>query len=291
MPAYIIYSLIFALGRAVVFIVQKIVSKEIEKDWRVYSFLYYLSAIVISGLIYLFFPWPVSLFKDVFLSAFFLFLGGVTLNYCVYNLDLSVIGNLQSLKLIFVALLAVFLLNETYSFWVYFLMVILILGSCLVVVDDKLQLSDFFNRKVLIAIVSLLFFALSDTLAGLVIKDNNAFTFFGATLSVDSVLSLILIPFVYQKLRNLKAKNVGIVTVNAWLIFGVIIFLLMAFQDNVTISNSISNLTGPFVLIFSIVLSQFSLISLEHHSKKVYSVRILGAIIAYLSAFGIVMLS
>lgn len=291
MPSYIILALAFAIGRALVTIYQKYISEYLEHDWKVFTFLFYFSGLLMSFVFYLVSPWEISLrtLSATWPAGVTFFLGGVTMYYALFKTDVSVFGGLQPLKLIFVVILAGLMLGENFSVITYVLIALLILSSFLVVVDEKVELSDFLNKQMFVNFISLGLFALCDVFTKKAIGVIPPISAMSANLLFSGLLSLLMIPFIVKDLRKISIKQVQTATMNSIMTFLVVVLLIIAFKDNVTISNVISNLTGPFVLIFMIFLGRFHPDYLEHHTKNVYNIRLLGAVLSYIFAIGIVL--
>lgn len=286
MPIYILYSLIFAIFRALILVSQKVIAAKLEKDWKVFSFIYFFSTFIPAIVFYLIAPWKINgeIFKAIFPVAILTILGGSTFNYVIYKKDASLVGGLQPLKLIFVTIFSFLILNESFSIITYLLIGVLIIGSVLVIVDEHIEWKDFFNIELLIFILSQILFSLSDILTKKSFTFVQPISFMSINLFFISMLSLLFIPFTYSKLRMVKMKSVLFTAGNSIGTFFVVIFLVLAFQTNVTISNVIGNLLGPFMMIFTVILGLWKPNLIEKHNKKVYAVRILGTIISYLAA-------
>ena len=138
-------------------------------------------------------------------------------------------------------------------------------------------------------LVSLGVFALCDVLTKKAIEVIPPVSVMSSNLLFSGILSLLFIPFIIKKFSKISFIQVKTATINSIMTFLVVVLLIIAFEDNVTISNVISNLTGPFVLIFMIFLGRIKPHYLEQHTKHIYNIRLLGAILSYIFAIGIVL--
>jgi len=160
----------------------------------------------------------------------------------------------------------------------------MIFGSILVSLDEKMSLKSYISIATLLIIFQQLFHASSNIFAGFALKSMNSFTFMFWGDLIASLLALCIIPFIgFKKLKvsftQIKPLFVGALfsTIGATALF-------TAFQTNVTISSALSLLTAPIVLILSILASVFIPNLLEHHTRKVYIIRIMGVVLILISA-------
>lgn len=292
MPTYILLALIFAIGRALVTIYQKYIAEYVEHDWKLFVFFFYFSGLIMAIIFYLINPWPFhwQIIWKVFPSAFFFFGGGVTLYYSLFKADVSIIGGLQPLKLIPVTIFANLILGESFSFLIYFFMGLMIIGSFLVVIDEKIELADFFNWPIAVYVISVILFAFSDVFAKKTFDLISPISFMSVNLFLCGLFSLVIVPFALKELPKITFSQIKATVFNSITTFGVVVLLVIAFQKSVTISNAISNLTGPFVLLFTIILARLKPHFLEQHTAKIYRIRFIGALISYLAAVGIIVL-
>ena len=238
-------------------------------------------------------PWKPSweIFQAVLPAAVPFFLGGITLYYALFNSDVSIIGGLQTLKLVPLVFLTNIILGESFSFLTYVLIGVLVVSSLFVIIDEKVEWSDFFNWPIFLAFVSSSLFALSDVYMKQSFAVLSPISVMSANLFCSAIFSLVFIPFITQKLKKVSFNEVKIITLNSTMTFAVVVLLVLAFETNVTISNVISNLTGPFALIFTYIFGKFKPSLLESHTKRVYMIRISGVILSYLAAVGIIILT
>ena len=238
-------------------------------------------------------PWDFTLtnITAVAYSGVPWFLGGVTLYYALYRQDVSITSGLQNLKLLFVVIFANIILGEQFSLVVYILIGLLIISSFLVAVDEKIEWKDFFNWPIAIFILSLVLFSLSDVMAKRAFALISPISLMSGNILVGFVLSLFLLPFVFSKINQITWPQARVITINSMLTFSIVCLLIIAFQDNVTISNVLTNLTGPFALMLTVVLSKFKPNLIEKHTPRVFKIRMVGVLVSYVLAALIVFLS
>ncbi|OGB75939.1 hypothetical protein A2476_01190 [candidate division CPR3 bacterium RIFOXYC2_FULL_35_7] len=183
------------------------------------------------------------------------------------------------------------ILGEQFSLVVYILIGLLIISSFLVAVDEKIEWKDFFNWPIAIFILSLVLFSLSDVMAKRAFALISPISLMSGNILVGFVLSLFLLPFVFSKINQITWPQARVITINSMLTFSIVCLLIIAFQDNVTISNVLSNLTGPFALMLTVVLSKFKPNLIEKHTPRVFKIRMVGVLVSYVLAALIVFLS
>lgn len=157
----------------------------------------------------------------------------------------------------------------------------------MVSLDEKMTFKTFFQKYIFLIILWQLFHAISNLYAGFALErmDFWNLTFWSSIIS--TVLILIIVPFFAKfKLRTSFGQLKPLFAVNFFSFIGANA-LFAAFQTNLTISSAISLLTAPIVLLVSIILSKFKPEFIEHHTGKVYLIRIIAIVIMLFGALKI----
>ncbi len=287
MPSYIIFSFLAATLFALSNLTNKFASKhKISNPWVMffYSCIAFIPSLII---IPLFFDVsiPTTGWQYIFLFSLFFFTGHIFFISALYKLDASTFAPFFQLQSVFVLILAFLFLGERFPAQSYIYILIMIVGSILVSLDEKISLKSYFRLAILLIISMQFFHAISNLFVGFALKSMNSFTaiFWGDITTI--FLALLTIPFI--KVKNLKTitfpKFKPLIFAGFFSVFGAA-SLFSAFQTNITISSVIALLTSPLVLAFSIIISIIKPNFLEQHTTKVYIIRSIGVLLILIGA-------
>ncbi|MFH0942811.1 MAG: DMT family transporter [Candidatus Beckwithbacteria bacterium] len=290
MQPFIVFSLLAALSFALSNLTYKFTSKhKINNPWvlQLYSALTLLPFLL---LIPIFFPVviPQIGWQYIFLYALVFFIGEVFFIKAIYHLDVSSFSSLFQLQSGLIAVLAYFFLGERFPVQNYYLILIMLVGSVLVTLDEQFKLKSFFQLAVGFILLQQIFHALSNLFAGFGLKSMSsfAFIFWGDLTAI--LLTLLVIPLIIG-FKNIKTSFVKIKPLFFAGFFSTVgaTSLFTAFQSNLTISSALSLLTAPIALVLSVILSFWKPSLLEHHSLKVYVYRTIGMILILFATINI----
>lgn len=278
MPTYIIFSFLAATGFALSGVVSKLASKHSLSDPRKFLFYYYLTSCPFVLLFPLFFKisLPSSGWLFIFLNSLAFFLGNIFFVKAIYKLDVSTFAPFFQWQSALIAIIAFVFLGERFPLENYFYIFLMLLGSILVSLDEKMHLKTYLQIATVWIVIQQIFHALSGVFGSLAIKSVDPFSFVYWGNLVSFIFPLTISALAGPS--NLKTQFVKIKPFFFSGFFSVVgaTFLFVAYQTNLTISSAISLLTAPIVLIVSILLSRFRPEFLEHHTAKVYLMRALG---------------
>lgn len=283
---YILFSFIAAFGFALSSLSSKFASKhKFSNNW-VLLFYYYLTIIPFLLLLPFIFniTIPTSGWGFIFLYALAFFIGNIFFTIAIYKLDASTFAPFFQLQTAFIAILAFLFLKERFPLENYLPIAIMVLGSILVSMDEKVSFKSFLKLATLLIIFQQLFHAFSNLFAGFALKSMNSFTFIFWGDLTASLLVLSIIPFVGIKKLKVSLSQVKPLFIGSLFSTIAATSLFTAFQTNVTISSALALLTSPIVLLLTILASTLRPDLLEHHTRKVYVIRTVGVALILLAA-------
>lgn len=289
-PSYVTFSVIAAFGWALSSLANKFTSKhKIHNNW-VLLFYYYLTFIPFLLFIPLIFDVsiPHSGWIFIFLYALMFFIGNIFFTIAIYKLDASTFAPFFQLQTAFIALLAFLFLNERFPTENYLFIIVMLLGSIFVTTDENFSIKTYFKLATLLIISQQVFHAFSNLFAGFALKHVSSFTFIFWGDLTASLMALFIIPFIGFNKLKVSFSQTKPLFVGSFFSTIAATSLFTAFQSNVTISSTLALLTAPIILFLTFILSAFRPTLLEHHTKKVYFVRLIGVL---LILFGAIKLS
>lgn len=290
-PSYVIFSLIAAFGWALSGLANKFASKhKISNNW-VFLFYYYLTFIPFLLCVPLLFrvtipPSDAWIFIFSYATAFFI--GNIFGVVALYKLDISTIEPFKQLQVALIAILAFLFLGEHFPLISYAFILLMVLGSVLVTFDERIHIKSYFRFGVFLIFLQQISHASSNLFAGFALKNINSFTFIFWGDLIASLIALFIIPFIGVNKLKVTFSQVKPLLVGSFFSTIAATSLFTAFQSNVTISSSLAFLTAPIILLFTFILSIFKPGLLEHHTNKVYFIRLIGVL---LILFGAIKLS
>jgi len=289
MPNYILLSFLAAVSFALAGIFNKYASKHTIKERWPLLFYYYITFFPFIFLIPLFakIQIPTGSWPTLFLYSVFFFLGNICFFTAIFKTDASVFAPFFQLQAAFIAILAFIFLKERFPLTNYLWISLILIGAILVSLDERMTLKSFFQRTILLIIAMQFFHAVSNLYAGFALKKMDFWNLTLWSSIISTVLILVIVPFLAKfKLRTSFNQLKPLFVVNFFSFIGAT-SLFAAFQTNLTISSAISLLTAPIVLLISMILSKFKPEFMEHHSGKVYLIRIIAVAIILLGALKI----
>lgn len=287
MQPYIFFSILAAFSFSLPNLINKFTSKHrISDPWIL---LFYSQFAFLPFLALMFIIFPVSIPSSGWIFILFyavaFYLGNIFYMKAIYKLDASTFAPFFQFQSAFIAILAYIFLSERFPTENYLLIFIILAGSVLVSLDERMTVKSYLQIGTLFILSQQLFHAFSNLSAGFALKSMNQFTFIFWGDLIAALLTFLTVPLI-KGLPSLKIsfhQTKPLFAASFFTFIGVI-FLFTAFKTNLTISSALSLLTAPIVLILTIIASIFRPELLEHHTAKVYLVRGAGIILILLSA-------
>jgi drug/metabolite transporter (DMT)-like permease len=217
---------------------------------------------------------------NIILVGLFFALGTSLFTLANYKLDVSVLTPLSSFHTVCVVILGVLFLNENLSSMQLWLIITMIVAAMLVTFDENFSIKSFFSKGVAISLVSMLSFAL---MAMFLKKASAEVPFWTLNLwyfFIGAILMMFTLPLFKNDIKSLNKNQLGNVLFLA--LAGTVATLLAnkAYTTNISISGAIIYI--PLSVIVVMLLSPFFPKFLEHHTWKVYLVRIIAtAVLVY----------
>ncbi len=284
--SYIFFSLLAAFFFALGTLINKFASKHSIKDWKklwVYFMISYSPIPIFVTPFFAQITWPQEAILEIILNSLFFLIGGALFFISLLEIDASVAAPLYQIQGAAIGILAFLFLGERFPTSSYVWLTIILIGSVLVSLNEKMRLNSFFTRGVLIMISANLFFAFSNLFVGLGLKTQTSWNLLFWAPIVNLIGVGIFITMLKPKL------SISFNAIKPMIIAGIVQFfgvisLLAAFQQNITISAVLSLLSAPIVFLVAVIFSKLSPKLLEHHSAKVYAIRAIGLVIILFAA-------
>jgi drug/metabolite transporter (DMT)-like permease len=279
MKSYILLSVLAAFFWSLSNVANKFASKhKISNHW-VLLFYYYLTFVPFLLCIPFIFKVtipPANTWIYLFLYGLAFFIGNIFSLMAIYKLDVSTMAPFMQLQSAFIAILAFFFLGERFSLPHYVFILIMIIGTVLVSLDERMHIKSYFTIGIFLIVLQQIFHASSNLFAGFALKSINSFTFIFWGDMIAASFIIFLIPVTGLKKLKVTVSQLKPLLLASFFSTIAALSLFTAFLTNLTISSAISLLTAPFVLLLTITASIFKPNLLEHHTKKVYAIRALG---------------
>jgi len=279
--------LFFAWLASIVFglevIIGKITSKRTVANPWLFNFVWSLFIIMIL--------FPFALINHVGIPQFTTNLFLVSLFYALANIfyiislqimDVTAMGPLFNFRSVFSVILGVIMLGEKINSFQIILIGIIFIAGILVNIDEKLQLKTFFRPAILIVMFFLLALALMGVYTNLAIAESGFWTTTLWSMMIAQLLFLFTIPFCWRDLLKTNIKKYSGLFLMSIASAGGTLAANQAYTFNVGITSIILSL--PFSMVFTIIISVFNPYLLEHHTAKIYSLRIIAAAIMLVAA-------
>lgn len=229
---------------------------------------------------------PTQTLLTIFASSITFFSGMYLLYTGIFTTDVSVYAPLFQIQSGLVAILAYIFLHEQFPASNYLWISLIISGAILTSIDEKLSIKTFFTKGIFMIIGMQVFHAIANILVGLSLQTVNFLQFLFWEYLFAGILFIIVTLITKPKL-NYPLKNIAPMFLVGSINGTGALSLFRAYQENLTISNTIGMLDTPIVFLTSILASRFYPKLLEHHTPKVYAIRSIGLIIILISAYHI----
>lgn len=283
---YIWFAWITAVFYSASGLVGKFASNHKIKNRWLYSFVWSLIVVILSCTAALYFgiSRPTH-WSSLVVAGFFSALTALMYTFAIYVLDVSVLSSLYSFRAPMSVLLGAIFFRESLTLYQLILIGILTIGGMVVSVDERMSVRSFFRKPVAFA---LLMIALSSVYNALV-KNAAALNPYWTTVFwynfFTQVFFLPAIPFFWKELPKIHLRDYTHVVLSGVLAGIGGLTVISAITGNLGITMAI--LTLPLTLIAAMVLSHFAPTLLETHTKKVYSIRLVAAIVMFAAALAL----
>ena len=287
--SYIFFAFLAATSFAISTLITKFVGKHIFKTWEKLWVYFLVTTAPLSLIVVPFIaptPWPVQSLLPILSSSILIVVALVFFYKGLLVVDASILAPLFQIQAAVIAILAFLLLGERFPLTNYLWLALIIAGSIIVAMDEKLDLNTFLKPGILNIILANLLFAGSNVAAGVALKSTSSWN----VIFWTSVFNLIFVAsFIVFRRPNLKAsaRQISPMIVAAAFQFVAVSSLLIAYRENLTISGVFGMLSAPIVFVISVLASKFYPKLLEHHNAKVYAIRGLGLLIILFGAIKI----
>ncbi len=258
---------------------------KIQNRW-LYSFVWSLVVVILScaAAVYFGFGWPAD-WGSIILAGAFSALTALMYTFAIYMLDVSLLSSLYSFRAPMSVLLGAVFFKESLSSYQLLLIGILTVGGMAVSIDEKMSVRSFFRKPVAFALIMILLSAIYNAL----VKNAAALNPYWTTVFwynlFNQVFLLPTIPFFWKELPKIKLRDYTHVAISAVLAGIGGLTVISAITGNLGITMAI--LTLPLTLIAAMVLSHFAPKMLEFHTKKVYAIRLVAAVVMFAAALGL----
>lgn len=209
-------------------------------------------------------------------------LGTLFFTWSLSTLDASVVSSIFNFRSVFAVILASIFLKESLANWQLGLIAIIFIAGIFSTIDERLRIGTFFHLTTLIGLLTTFFIALQSVFTNLSLKGNNYWTVSLWMPFLSTIFLLITLPLFWKDMRKIRIPQIGAVSLMAALSATATLAANKAFASNVNISSVILSL--PISLIVAICCSFFYPQLLEKHTAKVYTIRVIAAIIMILAA-------
>jgi drug/metabolite transporter (DMT)-like permease len=280
---YIVFAWIASFVYGMELIIGKLTSKYTVSNPWLLNFVWSFFIILLIA--------PFAFANNVGISQFTSDLLWASLYYALSNIlyiitlqlmDITAFGPLFHFRTVFAVLLGVSMLGEQVTGWQIFLIGFIFLFGILSNVDEKLKWKAFFRPAILVAMSFLFVLALMGIYINKAIAEQGYWNVTFWSMVIAQVLSLITVPFFWKDALKTKLKNYSGLVWMSVASAGATLAANQAYATNVGISSAIISL--PFSSIIAIILSRVNPKLLEHHTAKVYAIRIIAAVVMLIAA-------
>ncbi len=267
-------SVLFA-GEA---LLAKYISKHSIKNPWLFNFLWVFFVFVLNTAVCLWvgisFP---EKWGDIILAGVFFALAMGLFMFANNYLDITVLTPLFNIRTIFAVILGVVFLGEVITIKQYWLIGLMVVSGVIISLDERMAVKSFLSKGFGFAMAEMATLALMALFLNRALAHTDFWTVNFWYNLIGFVLVIFSWPFAKEGVKILTKPQVAGVFLMAFLgVFGNLA-VLKAYKSNISISGAILSL--PLSMVVVIVLSIFFPKLLEHHTWKVYTIRILAAII------------
>lgn len=258
---------------------------KLTNKW-LYSFVWSLVVVIVScgASLYFGIGWP-SDWGSILWAGLFSAITALMYTFAIYMLDVSVLSSLYSFRAPMSVLLGAIYFKELLSTYQLVLIGILTIGAMAVSVDESLSVRSFFRKPVAFALFMILLSSIYNALVKHAAAVNPYWTTVFWYNLFNQVFLLPTIPMFWRELPTLTFRDYTHVALSAILAGIGGLTVISAITGNLGITMAI--LTLPLTLVAAMVLSHVAPALLEVHTKKVYAIRLMAAIVMFAAALGL----
>lgn len=283
---YIYFAWITTIFYSASGLVGKFAANHKLKNQWLYSFVWSLIMVILScaAAVYFGFGWPTH-WGSIIIAGAFSALTALMYIFAIYMLDVSVLSSLYSFRAPMSVLLGAIFFRESLSMYQLMLIGILTIGGMAVSIDEKMSVRSFFRKPVIFALVMILLSAIYNALVKNAASLNPYWTTVFWYNLFSQVFLLPTIPFFWKELPKIHLRDYTHVALSAVLAGIGGLTVIRAITGNLGITMAI--LTLPLTLISAMILSHFAPNLLESHTKKVYAIRLVAAVVMFAASLGL----
>jgi drug/metabolite transporter (DMT)-like permease len=216
-----------------------------------------------------------SAWGNIFLAGLFFAIATSLFIFANYRLDVSTLSPLYNFRTIFVVILGALFLGEILTVTQLVLIGIMVLGGILVSFDERFSLKSFFSRGVLFALADMVALALMALFLKKAFVESGFWTVNLWYYFIATALLCLTLPFFYKDVKTLNKTQMGSMLLAAVAGAAGNFAANKAYVTNIGISGAI--LSIPLSAIAVMLIAPFYPKLLEHHTAKVYIIRIAAA--------------
>ncbi|MCL4338067.1 hypothetical protein M1271_00075 [Patescibacteria group bacterium] len=280
---FFIFAWIGAVGYGLTTILLKLTSKHsIKNPWMMnylYTFFFLLFTTPVALINHISLP---SVWINIFFAAFFYSLYFIFVTLSIYMLDVTTLSPLYNFRAAFSVFLGVIFLHEALLGQKLFLIIIILLAGFFVSLDEKMKLSSFFQKGILLALTAMISLSLTGMFVNRAIADVGYWNATFWMYLLIQIMMLLTLPLFFEDLRKINKLQISSMATTG------LVFVLgdlaanRAYSVNLGISSVIISL--PISMILAFLFSILSPKLLEKHTIKVYAVRFSAAAIMIIAA-------
>jgi drug/metabolite transporter (DMT)-like permease len=200
----------------------------------------------------------------------------------LYQIDVSTMSPLFSLRTVFAVILGVLFLHEHLKLLAAALVLIIIVASPFSAYDERLKFRAFLQKPILITVLAMFSLALTGYFAN---RSSHVNGYATTLLWQDLVVLAFLLPTIW--IAKIDKKTITKRTLVPFMALGLSSFVYTAastaaYSHNLALSSVIVSL--PLSMFFAVALSRKYGDLLERHTTKVYAVRFTAAAIMVVAA-------
>lgn len=219
---------------------------------------------------------------NLLLVSVFYSLANIFYIISLQKMDVTAMGPLFNFRSVFSVMLGVIMLGEKINHFQIALITVIFITGILVNIDEKLKLKAFFKRAMLIVMMFLLALAIMGIYTNLAIAESGYWATTLWSMIFAQIFFLFTIPLFWKDLIKTKIKKYSGLFLMSIASAGGTLAANQAYASNVGITSTILSL--PFSMIFAIIISAINPRLLEHHTAKIYTLRVTAAAIMLFAA-------
>lgn len=244
--------------------------------WSLFIILLILPFALMSGV-----SWP-QLTLNLFLVSLSYALANILYIISLQLMDVTAMGPLFNFRSVFSVILGVIMLGESVTPFQVFLISVIVLAGIFVNIDEQLTLKAFFKFGVLVMLLFLLALAFMGLYTNLAIAESGYWNTTLWSMVFAQIMFMVTLPLFYRDLvRTCIKKYSGLLAMSLFSAGGTLA-ANQAYSANIGITSTIMSL--PFSMIFTIIISAINPTLMEHHTAKVYAIRVVAAAVMLVAA-------